>query len=137
MAAYAYSPSPRFKIFEQTGSFISTTADKRSIDSPKEDGHCVPRRGLLDWPRLKLSPRDSPSKADSYASPSSSNSSLNIESLLGKRADIDIPMTDAPDFAQNDGVTCAAGNTAEIILPDYRCNIPNLRYLLSLADREL
>jgi hypothetical protein len=122
---YAYNPSPRFTIYEQTGSFIGTTSnDKRSIDAPLEIAHhYAPRRGVLDWSDAEISAIPNPHEADSHLSARPYNASADIRSLLGKRADVDTSMTNAPDFTQNDGVTCPADDTAQITLPDYRCDV--------------
>lgn len=122
----AYNPSPRFTIYENTGSFAGNAAgSKRSIEG-STTLH-FPRRGLFeDNDGAKLTSinlvrhaSDSYDK-DTYASPPN-NSSADIEFLLGKRAgplDSSLPDAQSPDFSQQ--VTCPPGDTGSIRLPDFR-----------------
>ena len=126
----AYNPSPRFTIYENTGSFSGNAAgSKRSIEAPPTLQ--FPRRSLLEVnDGAKLTSIDHARRAsdaydeNNYAS-SPSNFSAYPEILLGKRADLSdgsLPDGQSPDFTQQ--LTCPAGDTASIRLPDFRRRLP-------------
>lgn len=123
----AYNPSPRFTIYENTGSFSGSGAgSKRSIEVP-EPLH-LPRRGLLEGGHgAKLTPTDHIRhglglyESSSYVSQPNVSSSADTQFILGKRADSSdgsLPDAQSPDFSQQ--LTCPPGDTAQVRLPDFR-----------------
>lgn len=119
----AFTPTPRFTIYEKTDSFGGAT--KRSIDPPELIQ--LPRRGLLDDDRgLKLtSAIDHAGKntvlyADSDESQQNKTSSIDTRDIFWKRADSDSSLPDAqnPDFSSQ--LTCPPGDPDEVRLPDFR-----------------
>ena len=118
----AFTPSPRFTIYEKTDSFGGAT--KRSID-PSEVIQ-LPRRGLLDDRGLKLTPvinyaRDnSVLNADTDESQQNKTSSIETRDILWKRADSDSSLPDIqnPEFSTK--LTCPPGDPHEVRLPDFR-----------------
>ncbi len=132
-ARNAYTPSPRFTIFEATGSFSGiTTNDKRGTESSSAHQH--PQR-----PNTALSARFHGKELGathghvyghdysmvSYRLDKDETSSLDVNGILGKRAN---PSGDDPFGSQNPDFTqqlqCPPGDTAPIRLPDYRCKLP-------------
>lgn len=123
----AFNPTPRFTIYENSGTFTGPT--KRSLDvlealpAPK-----LPRRGLIgDWHEAKLSSIDhiyptSLGQAGDGQPDHNTSSSMSMQSLLGKRADSDSSLPDAPSPDFTSQLTCPPGDTAQIRLPDFRYN---------------
>lgn len=123
----AYNPSPRFTIYEKTGSFSGATPNsKRTVDATEVLQ--LPRRGLLgSGDGVKLTSIDGvevDGSGDRYTEKTHRNisSSMDKRFILGRRADVDggsLPDAQTPDFSQQ--LTCPPGATAQIRLPDYRC----------------
>ena len=139
----AYNPSPRFTIYENTGSFSGNSAgSKRSIEAPSNLQ--FPRRSLFEEnDGAKLTSIDHVRRAsdvydkDNYAS-SPSNFSADTDFLLGKRADLsDDSLLDgqSPDFTQQ--LTCPAGDTASTRLPDFRRRSPFAYFVLDFLFTKL
>lgn len=124
----AFNPSPRFTIYEDTGSFSGLTASsKRSADAT--ESLPLPRRGLLDSrDGVKLTSvydveYDVNGNRDPTLTHRNISSSLDMNFTFSKRAGIDgggsLPDAQTPDFSQT--LTCPPGDTAQIRLPDFRC----------------
>lgn len=127
----AFSPSKRFTIYKNTGSFSGPT-NKRGIDAlPKIEAPKFPRRGLFGGSHgTKLTSLDhfhSPPghshldfDAHSHDVDLSHNASsaMSLQSLLGKRADDSLPNSQQADFSSQ--LTCPPGDTAQVRIPDYR-----------------
>lgn len=118
----AYSPSKRFTIYENTGSFSGPT--KRSINAPLAiPAPKSPRRGLVDdWPATELTALDHVHTShwhdrDIDVSQSAS-SAASRQSLLGKRADDNLHDSQQADFTSQ--LTCPPGDTGQIRISDYR-----------------
>lgn len=127
----AYSPSPRFTIYEKTGSFGGAT--KRSLEVPPEALSLSktlksPRKGLLLGLAPPVSMPSHPNCPECKAglqSPQDNVSSVDMDFILGKRADTagDNPFqSQSPGFTQQ--LTCPPGDTAQVRLPDFRCKTP-------------
>ncbi|KAL8729755.1 MAG: hypothetical protein Q9181_004891 [Wetmoreana brouardii] len=120
----AFERPKRFTIYENTGSFTGPT--KRSIDGPPAIlAPKFPRRGLIagdDWHGTELSTIDQVHASvndDNGAKPILNESnSMNVQSLLGKRADDSLPDSQIAGFTSQ--LTCPPGNSAQVKLPDYR-----------------
>lgn len=124
---YAYNPAPRFTIYEGSGTFLGPTR-KRSIEAPKVVQPLrFPRKPLLDsWKGVKFAATkeyidSTDSSREAKWSDGNRTSGIDVEYLLGKRADSsgDANMLDAstPDFTQQ--LTCPPRDTAQRRLPDF------------------
>lgn len=129
----AYNPTPRFTIYEGTGSFTATSATvKRNIEAPEiAQALRFPRRGLLgSFHGAELSALGQRNRGvDDYRYTRSlrqnDSSSIHTDSILGKRvtaSDDGLPDSQVSDFTAQ--LTCPAGDTAQIRLPDFRCKFP-------------
>lgn len=129
----AFNPTPRFTIYEKSGSFTGST--KRSLDvlealpAPR-----LPRRGLIDgWHDVKLTSLDhvypTLDHPDGVQPDHNESSSVSVRSLLGKRADSDSSMPDAPSPGFTSQLTCPPGDSAQVKLPDLRCKLPSQKAL--------
>lgn len=127
----AYNPSPRFTIYEKTGSFSGATPNsKRTIDATEVLQ--LPRRGLLgNRDGVKLTSIDGVEHVigDRYTDSTHQNisSSMDKEFILARRADVDggsLPDAQTPDFSQP--LTCPPGATAQLKLPDFRCELSDI-----------
>lgn len=125
----AYNPTPRFTIYEGTGSFSGTGANaKRGIEAADlPQALKVPRRGLLESAHAtELSAIDRTNHGledHKYTRSLNQNgsSSTVMDLILGKRvasSDGSLPDSQAADFTSS--LTCPAGDTAQIRLPDFR-----------------
>lgn len=129
-ARNAYNPSPRFTIFEDTGSFSSvTTYDKRDtgtsfeVQNPQQSDTTLPARfQTQNFGAKGRHVHGNDHERSSYAFDNNKTSSLAVDYILDKRTDPagDSPLeSQDPDFTQQ--LQCPPGDTAAIILPDYRC----------------
>lgn len=129
-ARNAYSPSPRFTIFEDTGSFSGTTTnDRRDIQTSSvlQESQLSDRILSAKFHRKDLGTPDRHVHSHghgivSYHFSNNQSSSLDADYTLGKRTD---PSGDSPFQSQNPDFTqqlqCPTGDSAAIRLPDFRC----------------
>lgn len=106
----AYTPYPRYTIFEKSDSFSSSMSTKRSLGEPYDIQY--PRRGLLD--ALHISTPTGLDQNQSWG--------MSAAALLGRRqgspsSDIDATV---PDFSVAQQLTCPPGDLSQVTLPDYR-----------------
>ena len=121
----AYNPSPRFTIYEKTGTFNGPAPSKRNVD-PLSSLIPQPRhmrwRGIEYWKdtgKHTIVPTKHPGFDHALESLPLGNYSIDTSLSLHRRAGDSLPKTQNSDFSAP--LTCPPGDSAQIRLPDYRC----------------
>lgn len=138
---YVFNPSPRFTIYEGSGSFPISGSSKRDEIEGLSDIR-LPRRGVLNsidgdeltvvkkWDEANRL-RELGAYPDFYdpqddlvtgAAIFPNNFTLNHLNWKRQSGDPDVTMGEAPDFTEYESFKCPAGDTAQIKIPDFRYN---------------
>ena len=131
----AYDPTPRFTIYESTGAFTGTGASgKREVEAADvRQAFTLPRRGLLERAHgtelstIEHNNHGSDGHKHTHLLNHNASSSTAMNFILDKRAtssDGNLPDSQVADFTSQ--LTCPAGDTAQIRLPDLRCKFTNI-----------